>query len=178
MIILIVELFLIPFLVAIIVLLVYALVRGAPYAPLGKQKIETMLSLLNVKAGEKAVDLGSGDGRLVIEMAKKGANAYGYEINPLLVLIAKWKIKKLRLQNYAHIYWSDFWGKNLSSFDIVTVYLAPHSMKAVEKKLRGELKPKARVAVNYFPFPAWHPKKTADKIYLYQQEFDKRSLIL
>ena len=168
--ILIAQLLLIPVLIAIIILLIYAMVRGAPYAPLGKQKIATMLSLLNVKRFEKAVDLGSGDGRLVITLAKKGAIAYGYEINPLLVLIAKWKIKKLRLEKNAHIYLGDFWGQNLSSFDIVTVYLAPHSMKAVESKLRRELKPNARVAVNYFPFPTWSPKKTLEKIYLYQQE--------
>lgn len=168
--ILIAQLLLIPVLIAIIGVLVYAIVRGAPYAPLGKQKIATMLSLLNVKSGDKAVDLGSGDGRLVIELAKKGAIAYGYEINPLLVLIAKWKIKKLGLQNNAHIYWGDFWGKNLASFDIVTVYLAFHSMRAVESKLRRELKPNARVAVNYFPFPTWKPKKTIEKIYLYQKE--------
>jgi protein-L-isoaspartate O-methyltransferase len=167
--ILILQLLLIPVLIAIIGILVYAIVRGAPYAPLGKQKIATMLSLLNVKLGEKAVDLGSGDGRIVIEMAKKGAIACGYEINPLLVLIAKWKIKKLGLQNNAHIYWGDFWGKNLSSFDIVTVYLAPYSMKAVETKLRRDLKPKARVAVNYFPFHKWKPKNTVDNIYLYEQ---------
>jgi len=168
--ILIAQLLLIPVLIVIIILLIYAMVRGAPYAPLGKQKIATMLSLLNVKRFEKAVDLGSGDGRLVIELAKKGAIAYGYEINPLLVLIAKWKIRKLGLQKNAHIYWCDFWGKNLSSFDIVTVYLASHSMKAVETKLRRELKTKARVGVNYFPFPEWTPKKTLEKIYLYQQE--------
>jgi len=168
--ILILQLFLLSVLIAIIGILAYAIVRGAPYAPLGKQKIATMLSLLNVKSLEKAVDLGSGDGRIVIELAKKGAIAYGYEINPLLVLIAKWKIKKLGLQKNAHIYWGDFWRKNLSSFDIVIVYLAPHSMKAVETKLRRELKPKARIAVNYFPLPTWKPKKTTDKIYLYQQE--------
>jgi len=168
--ILIVQFLLILILIAIIGILLYAMVRGAPYAPLGKQKIETMLKLLNVKSGEKAVDLGSGDGRIVVGMAKKGAIAHGYEINPLLVLIAKWKIKKLGLQNNAHIYWGDFWGKNLSSFDIVTVYLAPHSMKPVEEKLRRELKSNARVAVNYSPFPTWTPKKTIEKIYLYQQE--------
>jgi len=168
--ILIAQLLLIPVLIAIIGILVYAMVRGAPYAPLGKQKIATMLSLLNVKSGDKAVDLGSGDGRFVIELAKKGAIAYGYEINPLLVLIAKWKIKKLGFQKNARIFWCDFWGKNLSSFNIVTVYLAPHSMKKVEAKLRRELKPNARVAVNHFPFPTWKPKKTAEKIYLYQQE--------
>jgi len=167
--IIIVQLLLILILIAIIGILLYAMVRGAPYAPLGKQKIETMLKLLNVKSGEKAVDLGSGDGRIVVGMAKKGAIAHGYEINPLLVLIAKWKIKKLGLQNNAHIYWGDFWGKNLSSFDIVTVYLAPHSMKPVEEKLRRELKSNARVAVNYSPFPTWKPKKTLEKIYLYQQ---------
>lgn len=168
--ILILQLLLAPILIAIIGILVYSLVRGAPYAPLGKQKIATMLSLLNVKSGDKAVDLGSGDGRLVIELAKKGAISHGYEINPLLVLIAKWKIRKLGLQKNAHIYWCDFWGKNLSSFDIVTVYLAPHSMKAVETKLRRELKPNARVAVNYFPFFTWSPKKTIEKIYLYEKE--------
>lgn len=169
---LILQLLLMPVLIAIIGILIYAMVRGAPYAPLGKEKIETMLSLLNVKSGEKTVDLGSGDGRIVIEMAKKGAIAHGFEINPILVLIAWWKIKKLGLQKNAHIFWGDFWGKNLSSFDIVTVYLTPHSMKAVEAKLRKEIKPKGRVAVNFFPFPKWKPAKILDKIYLYEQTSD------
>ena len=58
---------------------------GLGYAPSTTAIIDRMIKLLNIKPGEKAVDIGSGDGRVVIALAKAGAEAHGYEINPLLV---------------------------------------------------------------------------------------------
>jgi cyclopropane fatty-acyl-phospholipid synthase-like methyltransferase len=161
------ELLLIIFLLYLIGILSYSMIRGAPYAPIGEEKTKAMLTLLKIKAGEKAVDLGAGDGRIVIKLALGGAEAHGYEINPILVMLAKHKIRKEGLQGKAFIHWTDFWKKDLSSFDIVTVYLTSHIMKAIEKKLQKELKRGARVTVNYFAFPSWKPEKQKDTIYLY-----------
>lgn len=62
---------------------------GAPYAPSDEDKIQRMLSLARAAKGDRAVDVGSGDGRVVIALAKIGAHATGYEVNPILYLISK-----------------------------------------------------------------------------------------
>ena len=62
--------------------------KGAIYDPSNNESVKKMVELAQIKPGEKSVDLGSGDGRVVIEFAKKGIQAHGYEINPLLVMIS------------------------------------------------------------------------------------------
>lgn len=157
------------FLIGFIGLLAYSMFRGAPYAPIGKQKLSNMIDALDIKKGEKAVDIGSGDGRIVIALAKKGAEAHGYEINPLLVFLSRRKIKKEKLEKKAFIHMTDMWRENFSSFDIVTLFMTPHALKGLEKKLRKELKPGARIAANYYHFPHWKPTKREGQIYLYRQ---------
>ncbi len=158
----------IGFFLYVVYLMLYSTLRGGPYAPMGNKKIEVMMQLLKVKPGEKAVDLGSGDGRIVIELAKKGAKAFGYEINPLLVLWSRYNIRKAGLQGKAKIIWKDYWAEDFSSFDIVTVYVLPHMMGPIYKKLKKELKSKnARVGTNFFKFPNLKETKKKDTIYLY-----------
>lgn len=143
--------------------------RGGPYAPIGELKTEAMMELLHIKKGERAVDIGAGDGRLVIALAKKGAVAHGYEINPILVGIARKKIKEAGLTGKAFMHLGDFWSLDLSKFDVITIYLSGHIMKQLEKKLTKEVKPGARVAVNYFKLPSWKPIKQKNTIYLYKK---------
>ena len=69
-----------------IILLLYSMLFGAPYAAVGSERLAVIMELLSPKKGEKIADLGSGDGRIVIQAAKQGAKATGYEINPVLVV--------------------------------------------------------------------------------------------
>jgi cyclopropane fatty-acyl-phospholipid synthase-like methyltransferase len=163
------SLLIILFLIGFIVLLAYSMIRGAPYAPIGKQKLQDMIELLNIKKGEKAVDIGSGDGRIVIALAKHGAEAHGYEINPLLVYLSRRKIKKEGLEKKAFIHMTDMWRENFSAFDIVTLFMTPHALKGLEKKLQKELKPGARIVANYYHFPHWKEVKQEGQVYLYKK---------
>lgn len=158
------------FLLAMIFILVYSMVRGAPYAPLGSEKMQTMIELLTIQRGKKAVDLGAGDGRVVIALAKQGLEAHGYEINPLLAIWAKWNIKKAGLTGKAFIHMGDFWRADLKTFDIITVYLTGHIMGSIEKKIRKEAKPGTQIVVNYFKLPTMKPLKEKEKIYFYKIE--------
>jgi SAM-dependent methyltransferase len=74
----------------------YSLTQGAPYVPTLKKQAAVALDLMSLNKGDVIVDLGSGDGGVLIAAAKKGYRAVGIEINPLLYLISKFRTKKFK----------------------------------------------------------------------------------
>ncbi len=160
-----ISIILLLILVYVILLLSYSMFRGAPFAAISKSKINTMLKLLNTTKGKKFLDLGSGDGRIVNEASKRGLKAYGYEINPFLVLISRYKLKKSK--SNGRILLKNYWRENLGEFDLITVWGVPHMMKRLEKKLLKELKPGAKVVSNHLQFPNWKEKKSDNGVFLY-----------
>lgn len=149
-------------------LILYALIFGAPYAPVADNRIETMVKLLKPKRGDKFVDLGSGDGRIVIAFAKLRVESHGFEINPILVAISRFRIRRLGLQNKAFIHFKDFWMEDLSKFNLVGLYGIAHMMGRLEKKLVKELKPGSKITANYFKFPRLQPAKKENNIWFYR----------
>ena len=108
----------------ILILLILSISRGAAPIPTNLKTVRHILELTQGKPGEKAIDLGSGDGRIVIALAKHGLHAYGYEINPLLVWGSNYRIRKEGLQQNAFIEWKSFWNKQaelLKAFQIQTL---------------------------------------------------------
>jgi ribosomal protein L11 methylase PrmA len=140
---------------------------GAVFARTNPETITTMVQLANNGSGKKAVDVGSGDGRLVIAMAKAGMESHGYEINPFLVAHSRFNIKKAGVQGKAFVHWKNFWNVNFSEFDVVTVYGISYIMKKLEVKLKKELKPSARIVSNYFIFSDWQYSQKKGTIYVY-----------
>ncbi len=127
-----------------------------------------MIELADPKSGETMADLGSGDGRILIAFGKKGIVAHGYELDPILVDKSQSDIKRENLINKAFVHKEDFWEKDLSSFDIITIYPMPDIMNTLEEKLRKELNPATRVLLNFYPFMNTKPKMAKNNIYLYQ----------
>jgi len=168
------DLLLIIGLVCVAFLIVFAFIPviffwGAVYLPTKKEAMEEMIALANIKPGEKAVDLGAGDGRVVVCLAKAGLEAHGYEINPVLVLLAKINIRKAGLRGKAFIHFKNFWQEDLSRFDVVAVFGIGHIMDKLEKKLDKELRKGARVVSNSFSFPNWKPSKKEKGVFLYEK---------
>ncbi len=145
---------------------------GAIYVPTKKERINKIIRFAEIRPGEKAVDLGSGDGRLVIALAKAGAESYGYEVNPVLVYKSKKNIQDAGLEEKAFISLGSFWQADLSEFDVVVVYGMKHVMSRLGKKLKKELKKDARVISNTFELPGWSQVKKEDNIYLYRNRFN------
>lgn len=160
---------LISFLVLLfaIFILLRPIVSGAVFYPTSDENAGIMLQLAGVKPNERAVDLGSGDGRIVIALARAGAEAHGYEINPFLVRKSRRAIQEAGLDKKALVHCRSFWRETFSSFDVVAVYGIPPIMGKLEKKLRRELKPGARVVSNTFQFPSWIPERSLGAVYLY-----------
>jgi len=160
-------------LVLAIIFVIYAYLLppliGAPFVPTKRSRVSTMIALAKIRAGERACDLGSGDGRIVIALAQAGAEAHGYEINPMLVLHSRLLIRRHGLSGRAHIHWKSFLKLDCSGFDVVTIYGLPGIMKRLEEKLRRELPEGGRVISHAFRFPNWPAEEQEDKVYVYRR---------
>jgi cyclopropane fatty-acyl-phospholipid synthase-like methyltransferase len=165
------DIFLIAMLFFLFIFLIWvsSALFGAPFQPSSEREVKEILELAKVKKGQKTADLGSGNGKIVIEFAKKGAEAHGFEINPLLVLLSLKRIKKLGLQNNAFIHWKNFMKQDFSDFDIITSFQISYIMPNLEKKLMKELESGAKIVSNTWKFPTWKPKRKLGRVYLYKK---------
>ena len=161
--------FLIVLGVVLIIFFIFPFLVGAPFEPTSEKKLKKIIKLANVKKRDVAVDLGSGDGRIVIALAKKGAEAHGYEINPFLVLISRYKIRKAGLKGKAFIHWKNFWNVDFKKYDVVTMFQFRTIMHQLEKKLKKELKKGSKVVSYYWKFPHWKASKNIENIWLYKK---------
>lgn len=147
----------------------YALFFGAPYVAMEKDRVAKVLAMVDLKAGEKLVDLGSGDGRILIAAAGAGARAEGWEVNPYLWAYSAWKIWRLGLGGRARVHLGSYWPASFNDADAVTLFLVTDQMPRMEEKLRKELKSGARVVSFVFPFPDWSAEKQAENTFLYRR---------
>jgi len=141
---------------------------GAPFEASRKKRVKEIIEISKVKKGDKIIELGSGDGRIVIEFAKKGAIVEGFEINPILVYISKRKIKKENLQNNAKIYWKSFWKADFNKYNIIVLFQFPTIMKRLENKIKQQSKKDVKIISNTWKFPSLKLIKSIGKIYLYK----------
>ena len=145
---------------------ILAILKGAAPIPSRRATIKRMLQLSKIKPGERLLDLGSGDGRIVFAAADQGAVCTGIEINPFLSWISSARAK-LRSGPRVEIQRGDFWKADLSSVDILTVYLVPKFMDQLKTKVKNEMTPGSRVVVAVYPFPEWVPNEQIENVFLY-----------
>ncbi len=146
----------------------FPLARGAIYDPSTPVQTSFMADLAGVIPGERAVDLGSGDGRVLIALAERGAEAHGYEVNPALVLLSRRNIRRAGHEGKAFVHWRSFWHADLSRFTLVTVFQVDFIMGKLENKLKRELPEGARIVSHHWRFPDWPPETQRGDMYLYR----------
>lgn len=135
----------------------------APFVATAQEKIRDILKTAGVKKGKTFYELGSGDGRLVLEAAKLEAESYGIEQSWLRVWYSRYLSKKHKLPN-AHFYHGNLFDREYFPADIVFIYLLPPAVKRLEPKLQKELKKGSVVITQTFHFPSWKPfKKITNK---------------
>nr|XP_005899666.2 PREDICTED: protein FAM173B isoform X1 [Bos mutus] len=127
-----------------------------PFVPATTKQIENVVKMLECRRGA-LVDIGSGDGRIVIAAAKEGFTAVGYELNPWLVWYSRYRARREGVQASARFYISDLWKVTFSQYSNVVIFGVPQMMAQLEKKLELELQDDARVIACRFPFPHWTP---------------------
>lgn len=116
--------------------------------------VNAMLDKANVGPGDFLVDLGSGDGRIVIEAAKRGARAVGIEFNPDLVKLSEYNAAKEGVANRASFLNMDLFEYDLSKATVVSMYLLTDLNLRLRPKL-FELKPGTRIVSNTFDLGDW-----------------------
>ena len=130
-----------------------------PFVTTPVETVKELVALLHAYKDKHIVDLGSGDGRIVVELAKKGHLVDGFELKTELVTRAHDRIKELHLQHTAHIFEKDYWNENLGKYNIVYIYGIPAIMGKLEEKLENELNPGTIVISNVYRLPHWKLKK-------------------
>ena len=154
---------------AILLIIAYGLVIffGAPFLPTLRAERERAFDLLNLKKGQLFVDLGSGDGIMLVMAAQRGLRAVGYEINPFL-----WFYSWLRTRRYGRkvkVKMVSFWRADLSDADGIFVFLITHHMKHLDLLLSArQSKKKLKVVSNSFKIPGRKIRQTSGPMFLYE----------
>ncbi len=145
---------------------VFDIFLPAPFVATKKEQVLKMVEIADIKKGDRVIDLGSGDGRLVIAAAKLGAKSTGVEKNPFLVLISKIRLKLAKVK--AKIILGDIFNQDLQTADVIFLYLNPATLKKLLPKLKKQTKSGTRIISNRYQIPGWKTSKNFDKIFLYR----------
>jgi len=164
----------------------YAANAGAPWVPTWKKDFERIVKLANLKPGETFIELGCGNGRVCRAVAARAPSPFegegggrgvvsviGVELSIAQVVIAWLQSKFTGLTNI-QIKLGNAFHYDLSSVDVVYMFLMPETYEKIRPKLEKELKPGARVITYVWPIPGWTPDvvdeaEGSQKIYLFRR---------
>lgn len=143
---------------------------GAGFEPTSKKLVKKMLDMAELDSNDVLYDLGSGDGRIVIQAAKSyGARSVGIEADPIRVLWSRMFTYVNRVQGKTQIKWANFFNEDISKASVVTLFLGDSANQKLKKKLFDELKPGTRIVSYVWTFDGWQLENAyrTDRIYLY-----------
>lgn len=130
------------------------------WLPTAQALVDKMLDLAKVTPQDCVIDLGSGDGRLVITAVKRGARALGIEYNPDMVELSKRNAAKEGVTDKVQFIKADIFESDFSQATVITMFLLPE----INLKLRPQilnLKPGTRIVSNTFSMEDWIADETA-----------------
>jgi hypothetical protein len=135
--------------------------KDVVWVPTSQAVVNKMLDLAKVTPKDYVIDLGSGDGRIVIAAAKRGARALGIEFNPDMVELSKTNAAKEGVSGRAKFMKADLFKTDFSKATVITMFLLPD----LDLRLRPmllEMKPGTRVVSDSFDMGDWAPDETAE----------------
>ena len=131
-----------------------------PFIATPDEVVERMLELAGTRADDFVVDLGSGDGRIVITAARKyGARGLGIELDDKLVRVSRDNARKAAVAERAQFVQGDVLLADFSKASVVTIYLLPELIGQLQPKLI-ELKPGTRIVSHSFRMAGWRPDRS------------------
>lgn len=147
-------------------LLGFVVFFGPPYVPTLRRNLEVALDLLELKSGQTMLELGSGDGRVLIAAAKRGVNVVGIELSPVLFIIS-W-LRTRRYRKRVRLIWGNYFMATWPPADAIFTFMIPRQMARLDKRIeqwRGERR--IRLASYGFRIPGKKAAKVRNGVFLY-----------
>jgi 16S rRNA A1518/A1519 N6-dimethyltransferase RsmA/KsgA/DIM1 with predicted DNA glycosylase/AP lyase activity len=144
------------------------LLFGAPYLPTLSKQVDIALTLSGLEPGDTLIELGCGDGRVVLAAAKRGIKVIGYELNPFLALCSC--LRTWRHRKDVKIIWGNFWTAEWPEAQAVFTFLLARYMSRLDKKML-KLKNKPTRLVS-FAFEVPEKKAVASKMGIYVYDYN------
>jgi precorrin-6B methylase 2 len=132
-----------------------------PFITTPEEVVERMLELAGTRADDLVVDLGSGDGRIVIMAARKfGARGLGIELDQRLVDKSRHNARAAGVADRVSFVQGDVLTADISKASVVTVYLLPGLIGQLQQRFTGELRPGTRIVSHAFGMAGWLPDRS------------------
>ena len=144
----------------------FPMLYGAPFLPTRPSRVKAALDLLDLKPGQTVLELGSGDGRMLREAARRGIRAVGYELNPILVLYTR--ILALRYRGLISVRCRNYWHETLPACDGIYVFLLTPYMARLDTKIKQEKQGHPKLVSFAFTIPDKQPNKELIGLLLYR----------
>lgn len=134
---------------------------SVPYVPTPQAVVDRMLDMAKVTAQDYLIDLGSGDGRIVVTAAKKfGTHGFGVDLNPVRISEANENARKMGVTDKVAFYQRNLFDTDLTQATVITMYLLPRVNLELRPKLL-ELKPGTRLVSHDFDMGDWKADASA-----------------
>ncbi len=155
--------------VVLLIMFVRLMRREALFLPLPMDTVKKIMSLANVRKGDVVYDLGCGDGRILIESARRGANVVGVENSRILAWLCRRNVDKSGMEKKIKIIRGNLFEQNLKNATVVVVYLSQKLNDKLKPKLENKLKRGTRVVSADHEFVGWKEikKEKAGHFYLH-----------
>jgi hypothetical protein len=134
--------------------------NAGPYVPSPQSVVSDMLRYADVGPEDFLIDLGSGDGRIVLTAAKVfGARGFGVEIKDELVKQANEAARREGIADRVRFLKQDLFKTDVSQASVITMYLLPDTVNLLKDKFLQELRPGTRIVSHDYPLTGWIPEK-------------------
>ncbi|HEY4135564.1 MAG TPA: methyltransferase domain-containing protein [Alphaproteobacteria bacterium] len=133
-----------------------------PYVPTAQTTVDEMLKLAGVKAGDHLIDLGCGDGRIVVSAAKLGATAMGVDINPTRIKESNENAKAAGVTDKVKFFEQNLFDTKIADATVMSMYLLPSVNLQLRPRILSELKPGTRIVSHDFDMGDWKPDQFKD----------------
>lgn len=126
-----------------------------PYVPTPQDVVERMLDLTDVNSSDYVIDLGSGDGRIVIAAAKRGATGHGIDLDPQRISEARSNAVENGVDDQIMFMQGDLFETDFSEASVITMYLLPSVNRELRPVILEELQPGTRIVSHSFDMGDW-----------------------
>lgn len=143
----------------------FVLAFGPPYLPTLTKQMRIALQLADLQPGQTLLELGCGDGKVLIAAAQQGVHAVGFELNPLLILFCKvrcWRYRKL-----VEVKWANFWTRPWPATDVIFIFGLPRLMQKLDTKVIQYNHKPVKLVSFAFAIPGRKPSRKQDGVFRY-----------